>query len=235
MNVYNFPFWNVTDRVIGQPTNDLSLKYESTYRRVADLVVKNKITDLNLLGLFATNYLTIGDYLAFRSKVPLTVRHIAVIERSPEVCEKIKEKQEVNKNFPLTLIQTSLNNLTYKKTRGNSPLAFNQIKDFQSTFSKTFNVIDIDLMSNWTKPGELEYIPGLLKMYSAKTAVVHINAISNHGRTPEYVSSQEEVLDLFQQEIGQFISIEDLSIQSYWTKQINKTQMTSLVFSVNNE
>jgi hypothetical protein len=243
---YSFPYWTVGDRVVGQPINHLAEKYNATYRRVAETMMKvgpTKFSELVLMGLFATNHRTIGDYLQFQFKhwnhpVP-EVKHVAVVERDYQVCQKILEIEERLKNKPeeLTLIQSLMKNLTWiPGYRGAPPNDVTSILKFQKEYVRKVNFIDADFMCNWGKEEELECVAKIINMFGAQNCVVHVNAISSYPRTVPWSTSQEEVKDILQKRILDQVEgkIRNISIDSYNTFSVNnvKTEMTSAVFAV---
>lgn len=243
---YSFPYWTVEDRVVGQPTNHLADKYNATYRRVAETMIKvgpNKFQELVLMGLFATNHRTIGDYLQFQFRQwnhpEPEVKHVAVVERDHQVCKKILEIEERMKNRPeeLTLIQSLMKNITWTPGHvGAPPNDVLSILSFQKEYQKKVNFIDADFMCNWGKEQELDCVAKIVNMYAAQHCVVHVNAISSYPRTIPWSTSQDEVKAILEKRILSQIQgkITRLSIDSYNTFSVNnvKTEMTSAVFAV---
>lgn len=241
---YSFPHWTQEDRVVGQPTIHLHDKYNATYKRVAETMIKvgpSRFSELSLMGLFATNHRTIGDYLQFQflqqgHTVPV-VKNVAVIERSEDVCKKIlsRELQTKNKAGELTLIQTLLRNLVrLPHSVGRPPNNIAQIQKFQLQFLNKINFIDVDYMCNWGRKQEFDCLAKLINMYATSNAVIHINAISSFPRTPEWATSPKDIEDILSRYVLSNLKgkISDLSMGSYVTCSRVRTEMTSVVFAV---
>lgn len=241
---YTFPYWNEEDRVIGQPTNHLNLKYQTTYKRVADLMIQmgsDSFKNLNLMGLFATNHRTIGNYLQFHFKnntsiVP-TIDQVAVVERNKDVCLKILYREHDGNKYEgnLVLLNTQLRHLLFSPGAiGAPPLNHERIVKYRSANTRAVNFIDLDLMCNWGNSKEMDLIPALISQFAAPTSVVHINAISNFSRTLDMKRSRIEIENILQQQIFKKINrnVTNYSIESYVTKTRVETEMTSAVIAI---
>lgn len=242
---YTFPYWNIKHRVPGQPVDYLSVKYNATYKRVAETMIKIDplgFQNLTLMGLFATNHRTIGDYLGFQFRQHQfsspTIKNTIVIERDRSVCKKILEIEDqfMGSTRPV-LIQSLMKNLIWTPGRvGRPPCDALNIIKFQNTFRNQVNFIDADLMCNWGRTQEFSYIPEMINMFAAQNCVVHLNAVSHHVRTSSWSTNKkqvEEILNRIFSSIHRKVS--SLTIESYVTFSVNKikTEMTSAVFALN--
>lgn len=242
---YTFPYWSVEDRVAGQPINQLATKYNATYKRVAETMISlgpYKFKELVLMGLFATNHRTIGDYLQFQfikqNCIPPVIKHTAVVERNPLVCSKILEIESKFKQLDnLSIIPSLLKSITYKSGNvGRPPEGVQSILRFQKNWKGLVNFIDADLMCNWGKKQELHCIAKIANLYSNNHCVIHVNAISNHPRTIPWSTNQDVIKNILQKEVLNYIEAKTnlVGIESYSTYSINnvKTEMTSAIFTV---
>jgi hypothetical protein len=248
-NDYSFPYWTVEDRVIGQPLNQMTQKYKSTYGRVAAAMIKmgpHRFQKMNVMGLLATNYASIPHYIqeqfVSNKLSPPSINDIIVIEKSEEVIKKIDKHWDNNKPIvqgDLYIFKTMLANMIAKrrtKGRGGQIFEIDRITEFQETHRNKINFIDADFMCNWGKEEKFDCIAELVNTFSAQHCVVHVNAISSYPRTVPWSTSHEEILSILQKRILDRIDqkISNVSIETYNTYSHNnvKTEMTSAVFAV---
>lgn len=239
---YDFPYWDEKDRVNGQSTKDLNIKYSATYKRVAEMMVANdfkKFQHLNSLGLFATNYLSIPDYLSRclnKKNHEFKLESTVVIENNSIAFQKIKKKMRDCPDPRVRVIPTSLKNLLVDPTSPyNKPLGWDSIRVFQKLYQESFSFIDLDLMCNWSRSSQVDYLPRLINKYSSSNCIVHINAISSCPRSMPWARTEKEIKDIFNKTITPFLTskVLDSNFRTYATRHRNTTLMTSAVFYIN--
>lgn len=231
MNRYTFPLWTLDNRVVGQPSKQLDIKYEATYSRVASALIDTGIVNLpsiSTMGLFATNYDTINDYFDFKLKqenLSLPKVDISlIIERDKEVALKIRDKINKIDNQNYLVFNSKLDKLVKPS----------QFVELRNNFKNRFHFIDFDFMHNWGYEKEFSYLPDFIRTYSAEISIIHINAISYYPRTLALTRSRSQIEEILHRNILSKLTgeISGLSINSYKTCTRAPTEMTSVVFSL---
>jgi hypothetical protein len=234
INDFIYPTTWLTDRVIGQPTNNMKEKWACTYGRVINVLEKKRISKLQTLGLLATHHRAIPEFISKNVSYQLPIGHTVVVDYSPIVLEKIRNREVTTQQNcqNLTLIEAHLRSLTYQSI-GRPPRSFKAIKTLQNQ-GKSFNFLDFDLMVNWGVESAFNYLPKILNMYATSTCIIHINAISNFPRTRLWSTSRIHIEEILTQKILKQINgtISNMSIDSYVTHNKVDTEMTSAVFAV---
>lgn len=238
-------------RVRGQPINDMKLKYKSTYSRASKEMIwvgASSFRELSILGLLATNSREISNHIqselsSYGFKSP-SVRERIVVERDSTVVGKILAKE---KKYPgegrLRVINSNLRNITHKKgTCGRPPLASPEIYLLQEELKREVNFFDFDLMNNWKQEWEFNCVPEIVSLYSSRTSILHINAVSHIARTNWLASTESEVEEIVHKKIIQPLEnefyVRASEAISYITNQNasktnkNTTTMTSVVLTV---
>lgn len=245
-DTYSFPYWNEAFRVVGQPIHQLHLKYKSTYSRVANMMLKHgfeNYSHLTVFGLLATNHRTIPHYIqhiftsnGFQKPV---IEKIGVVESDHSVVKKIQQLEASikSKEGELSIFNGKLEHTTWIPGKpGRPPSSQKNILQFQKKFVQSCNFIDLDFMQNWDRPDTVKTVVKTIKAFAARCAVVHINAISNYPRTPQFMISEEKV----REKVNLICSLltPDFAIQaveeicSYQTLMRAPTKMSSTVLAL---
>ena len=249
---YSFPYWKQNFRIVGQPLQMID-KYQATYKVVADAIAAQCLLNpnykpyrtLNVMGLLATNFITIPDFIRESLKKQghkyTRLGKPIVIEQNTKAYKAIQAvRNEFHPSYPMWLLNGSLKNIGKTLLGQNTGSLPNQSKSkFKRCYKKcknTVNVFDYDLMINWSKINVQEEIVTPTLLFAEQFATIHINGIKNFVRTPHLSTNDKEINNIVDMLINQLqhkYTIQFRSqVNTYHTTNITTTTMGSVVLGI---
>ena len=242
---YSWPFWSRDTASKGQPANDMNLKYENTILVAIQAIKRERITrSLNIMGLFADNHRTFGDYARrLTGNTFPEINNVIVIEKEARVFQKILSQETLLKNRhkqgPLWPVCTELENLLFVPgSRGRPPSEILQIQKIQHQFIGSIDFFNLDFTYYWKNTKKFSYLPELLTLFASPTSVVNINAVQRYPRSVPHQASEQDIQDIsssLMEDIKKRTEskVKNSSLRYYKTRQQNnnvETTMASLTF-----
>jgi hypothetical protein len=201
---------------------------------------------LNVMGLLATNFLTIPDYIASKLKEMGhecdDTKKVILIERNQKVMKLVDEMQaELGDDLPfdLWMMETKLENIE-------KALSWNKVGrpvDHKKFIEKCYreckskiNFFDYDLMCNWSKINVEQQLAAPTLRFAGDYAIIHVNGIKHLVRTHRDSADDEEVNEVIDELVGclegqykvQFRS----PVNTYQTTNRVTTTMGSVVLGI---